>query len=158
MAKPAWARRNELAQERGYQSYYDYRTHGYGARPPGEPRATGGALRMLRGHASYSDFLAVVKSGRAEVVSQIPGERDRKTGRYKTVIVDVKLTNGETRKYTLKGDQLKKQAIADLNIAMTAAGVEPYANPSVDITSDAYEPPDEPAEYDFEFSTEELAI
>lgn len=133
MASLRWQVRNANARAKGYKSYYDYRAHDYGRIAPSLPRLSGERLRKARGHTGYSDLLQQVRAGRVEILSQTPGERDSASGQYSDVTVDVVLTDGSQRSYTLRGKDLRGDRIDTLRGAVSAAGSDIYTNPSLDI-------------------------
>jgi hypothetical protein len=69
VASAAWERRNASARAKGYASYYDYRSHGFGRTPPSAPRASGAELAALRGHRSAKDLERLIDSGRVEMLN-----------------------------------------------------------------------------------------
>lgn len=71
MASAAWERRNARARALGYKSYYDYRAHDNGRRPPDAPRLRGEALARSRGHRGEADLDRLIRSGRVELVNTI---------------------------------------------------------------------------------------
>src|SRR6266542_1984867 len=110
MASPAWERRNARAQARGYASYYDYRAHEYGRRPPSAPRARGARLAHLRGHRSGADLSRALRSGRVELVNVIQLGPDE----YEVLTT---WGDGSQRTYRVKGKQLDQvqAAITDVS-------------------------------------------
>lgn len=120
MASAAWERRNARARALGYESYYDYRAHGYGRKPASEPKAKGDELAALRGHRADADLSRRLKAGDVELVSSAQTTRDAKTGRFTKVVVDVVDAKGKTTRYTLK--RLGRDDRAKLAAALGAAG------------------------------------
>lgn len=130
MASRAWERRNALARAKGYRSYYDYRRHGYGR---SETPLSGPELRQARGHASLADLERLVRSGRVAILIQAPeGEQDE-AGRYSQATITAQLANGDQRTFTLRGHQLDSDSLKSLRTAISGAGVDIYASPSLDI-------------------------
>lgn len=117
MASSKWEARNERARSLGYESYYDYRAHGYGRDAPSSPRASGEDLARLRGHRGASDLEAI--SHRIDVLTIMPASRDS-LGRWVTATVLVELTDGTTREYTLRAKDLTKYQMQTLYQALSS--------------------------------------
>lgn len=114
----AWARRNARAINLGYDSYYDYRVHGYGKLPPSaavDPRER----PALRGHRSFKDLRRDV--GEGDVVSVLSTKRDLR-GRVTEMQVVVLGFDGKERTYTLKGKQLTPSMVRRLSQQIADAG------------------------------------
>ena len=137
------ARDNERARAAGYRDYYDFRTHGYGAIPPGEP-VSGAALRLARGHASASDFEREVGDGSLVLVGEL--ERGR-GGRYTKVVVTVIDLEGRERNYVLRGKALTQAMLARLADAAIANGATISPTKSLDLRT-IYSGGEEPEDLD----------
>lgn len=122
MASAYWQARNARARAAGYRSYYDYRTHEYGRRPPSEPPARGARLAELRGHRSAADLAAAIRTGRVEMVLTNTSRRDAR-GRITEIEVQATMADGSRRTYTLKGNALKQRQLSELQEAL-ASGPE----------------------------------
>lgn len=126
-----YARRQARARTLGYQSYYARRIRA-GA-PPSAPRPVGERLRELRGHASAADLRAVLRSGRAEILVQEPGPRNRK-GQVTEVRVTVQLTDGSQRTYRIRSRTLSDPGeLRSLRLAIRDSGTDIYVSPSPDV-------------------------
>jgi hypothetical protein len=121
----AYERRNERARAKGYKSYYDYRAHNQGKLPPSAPRASGAALRRLRGHASRADLISGLREDTLIVAAGY--ERDA-AGRFKQLDLQLVDERGRTSEFTLRGRQLDGPAMRKLVATMLATGavVDPY--------------------------------
>lgn len=133
MAKPAWQRREQRAQAKGYRSYWDYRLHNYGKLAPDRPTPTGELRQQLAGRRSYNALIQELEANRVEQILQTPGPRDPNTGQYSEIMVDVQLSSGKTRSYRLYGDDLKGKQIQRLRQLVSDSGTDIYVNPSLDI-------------------------
>lgn len=81
------ARDNARAQALGYRDYYDYRVHGYGAVPPGEP-VTPEMRRAYRGHAGLTDLVRAINRPRGRPIEVQPMGLNRGAdGRWQTILV-----------------------------------------------------------------------
>lgn len=73
MPSAAWKRRNAAARAKGYESYYDYRMHRYGQRPPEEERISGDEAEMLRGHRGRGSFAGILRRPeRIALITELP--------------------------------------------------------------------------------------
>lgn len=133
MASSSWERRNARARAAGYRNYYDYRAHGFGAKPPDAPRARGEELARLRGHRSAADLRTLVASGRVELVKVDPQQRDPKTGQWKRGDLIVTLSDGTERTFRLSGRQLTRSKMRALRGAFIDGGAMVLDSPSLDI-------------------------
>lgn len=118
----SYERRNQRARQLGYRNYYDYRIHGHGTRPPGEP-VTPSARKRLAGHAGRANFLRSLQPGDlislVQPISQI--EIDAR-GRYKRI--DKLVIDGESRQhfYTLR-NLTRAQLVATIRAEIDAGAV-----------------------------------
>lgn len=132
----AYARRNARARELGYKSYYDYRAHDHGRRPPGEPRATGETLARLRGHRSAADLAAAIKPD--SLVVAVPGPRGP-DGRYLYVTVTLVDADGREREYVLRGKQASRVSLERIASVASSAGAIVSPSKSLNISDLAAE-------------------
>ena len=132
-APSAWERRNARARQAGYLNYYDYRAHGYGAKPPAAPRAKGPELARLRGHASLADLNKLISRGQVELVKVNPGERNPKTGTWKSGDLIVTLSDGSERTFRLRGAQLSRAKMRLLRDRFADSGAMVLDSPSLDL-------------------------
>lgn len=117
MASPAYEARNARARALGFRNYYDYRIRSGRLE---NPRPTGAALRVARGHASAADLRDWARQGGA-TVSRI-AERD--AGGRRTV-VDVSYTDDRgVRQFRLRGPQVSDDYLSDLYDDLDDAGVD----------------------------------
>lgn len=123
MASAYWHRRNEKARALGYKNYYDYRAHEYGRRPPEAPRARGAELRRLRGHGGPGGLQRLIEGGRVELLIVDPEIRDRKSGKWTRVRLDVTLDDGESRDFWLSGKRLDQEYAHGIGDLLRAHGV-----------------------------------
>lgn len=130
MASPAYERRNARARSLGYQSYYDYRAHGNGARPPDAPRLSGEALRQSRGHASAADLRRANVEG--ALVTTI-GEGRKADGTYQRLRVTVIDIDGKQREFILRGKQAGGDALRTTIAAVAGGGAVFSPSPSLDL-------------------------
>ena len=156
MASAAYERRNAAARAKGYRSYYDYRAHGNGSRPPGEPRLRGEALRVARGHAGPADLRRdAAKPGTLVTATPDPTSR-RKDGTYGQIHVTAIGEDGSEREYLLNIAKMKPGELDRLIADLDAAGAIISPSPSLDISAYASRPDDDD-ELDLEgLSLEEL--
>lgn len=119
MASPAWQRRNAAARNLGYKSYYDYRVHDYGRRPP-SAAVLASTRPALRGHRSAADLGRSIDQG--ALVTYNGSERDPTTGRFLWVELAVVDAHGNERVYRLSGKQLERKNLQKLVNAMVDAG------------------------------------
>lgn len=134
MASTGWQKRNASARALGYRNYYDYRAHDYGKTPPSGRQLAGEALARARGHRSGADLRRMVESGRVEIVSYIPvGERNAKTGRYRTIEAIVLDADGKERRFVLRGRSASTPNLRRLRDAMDDADVLYLDSPSLDV-------------------------
>ena len=135
MASAAYNRRNARARALGYRSYYDYRLHDSGARPPSDP-ITAAMRAANRGHRSFADLtraLRGVEPGGAQV-APLGLNRDAK-GRWTEIDVLVLYPDGSERRYVLRGKQASTANLERLRASLAAAGVTYLAAPSIDVFS-----------------------
>lgn len=130
MASPAYQRRNARARALGYRSYYDYRAHGNGARPPSAPRLKGEQLRQARGHASAADLERAVGDG--ALVTTI-GEGRKSDGSYERLRVYVIGLDGQQREFVLRGRQARQRQLKQTIAAISAQGAVFSPSPSLDL-------------------------
>lgn len=130
MASPAYERRNARARALGYRSYYDYRAHGNGARPPSAPKLSGEKLRQARGHASASDLERAIKPG--ALVTTI-GEGRKADGSYQRLRVTVIGVDGQQREFVLRGKQAQARQLKKTIAAVSAGGAVFSPSPSLDL-------------------------
>lgn len=123
MASSSWERRNERARELGYESYYHYRTAGYGSRPPSAERPSGEELARLRGHRGGADLRADVAAGRVAHVDPLESRRDPKTGQIREVALRVTYRDGRQRTFRVRGSGLRGDRAARLRRAVIDAGI-----------------------------------
>ena len=155
MASAAYERRNAAARAKGYTSYYDYRAHGNGKRPPGAPRLTGGELRKARGHASAYDLRKDVRAGQLVTITPDPTSRN-KDGTYGKIIVTLvgQFEGDSDKTYTLQGAALKPGALEKLVADLIAAGAVLSPSPSMNVAAGGDD--EGPADLE-QLSDEELA-
>lgn len=130
MASPAYERRNARARALGYQSYYDYRAHDNGTRPPSAPRLQGEKLRQARGHASAADLRRANLDG--ALVTTI-GEGRKADGSYQRLRVIVVDLDGRQREYVLRGKQAEARQLRKTVAAIDAGGAVFSPSPSLDL-------------------------
>jgi hypothetical protein len=139
VASPAYQRRNARARALGYRSYYDYRAHGNGARPPSAPKLSGEKLRQARGHASAADLRRASLDG--ALVTTI-GEGRKADGSYERLRVIVVDLDGRQREYVLRGKQARQRQLRQTVAAIDAAGAVFSPSPSLDLQTMIDEPDD----------------
>lgn len=144
MASPAYERRNARARSLGYRSYYDYRAHGNGARPPTAPKLQGEKLRQARGHASAADLRRASLDG--ALVTTI-GEGRKADGSYQRLRVIVVDLDGKQREYVLRGKQAEQRQLRKTIAAVSAGGAVFSPSPSLDLQNMI---DDEPGDFDVE--------
>lgn len=139
MASPAYQRRNARARALGYRSYYDYRAHGNGTRPPSAPRLSGERLRQARGHASAADLERAVSDG--ALVTTI-GEGRKADGSYEQLRVYVIGLDGQQREFVLRGRQATGRQLKQTIGAISAQGAVFSPSPSLDLQAMLPDMPD----------------
>lgn len=127
----AYERRNELARQKGYRSYYDYRIHNHGAIAPDQPAPTGNARARLRGHRSLADLKAALKPGTLVIVQST--DRDPKTGRLRRAEVLLVDEKGRQRTFRLNGRELTRAKIDELATAVEKKRAVFSPSPSLDL-------------------------
>jgi len=114
----------------GYASYYDYRVHGYGRRPPGEA-VTPQQRREYRGHAGLPELLAAVNrvhvsadGRRGPFIRELnfAGHRRGSGGRWQVIRADASLANGQVWRFYLRGGAASHQSLILLKTAMRNPG------------------------------------
>lgn len=151
MASAAYERRNAAARAKGYESYYDYRAHGNGSRPPAATRLKGEALRVARGHAGRADLAREMRPGTLITATPDPTSR-KKDGTYSRVYITAIFEDGTEREYTLKPGKMKPGEYDKLISDLTQAGGVFSPSPSLNIEDAGGEdddPNDDPDELDF---------
>lgn len=136
MASAAWERRNDRARALGYESYYDYRAHGYGRKAPREPRATGDELARLRGHRADSDLLRRLKAGDVELASSAQTVRDPKTGQFRSVTIDIVDARGRVTRYKLRKLGPRDRERLALGLAGAGARIAGYLKRLLDFVEE----------------------
>jgi len=98
--KKEYVRRQELARLKGYKSYYDYRLHRHGKRPPGTdvPKSVRGVAGGKRGTGALLDL---IESGRVEAV-YVNAASFRPDPKFD---IQVTLDDGSTQEFRLRGEQ-----------------------------------------------------
>jgi hypothetical protein len=144
VASAAYERRDAAARAAGYRSYYDYRVHGHGTVPAGEP-VTGSMRQAFRGHAGgdLRDLLADIAARGAEAqVSPLGTDRDRR-GRWREVDVLVQYVDRygrvRERSFRLRGRAASTGKLKTLGAAISASGAGLIAAPSIDVFADVSE-------------------
>lgn len=95
------ARDNERARALGYESYYDYRVHGYGAIPPGA-EVTPGMRRAYRGHAGLRDLIeAINRPSNRPIEIQPQGMQRGSDGRWQVIRIGATFRTRTGRVYQL---------------------------------------------------------
>ncbi len=146
MASAGWERRNAAARAAGYESYYDYRVHGYGARPASAP-VTSEDREQYRGHRSLGDLMRLVdRVGPGEIQVAPLGTQRNSRGRWTQVEVDVRFADGRERRFVLRGRQASAANLEALKGALSGSGITYLASPSIDVFSDVEASDDAAAE------------
>lgn len=119
------ARDNARAQALGYRDYYDFRVHGYGRIPPGEP-VTPEMRRSFRGHAGLSDLIQAINRSRNRPIQIQPMGTERGAdGRWKVILV-VAVFRGRTgvyrQNYYLRGQAASSKNLKALRDNLSAPG------------------------------------
>lgn len=134
-----YARRQELARQRGFKSYYDQRVR----RSPTAPPPTAPERRRRSGHASFADLVHDLR--RANVVTPLGHERDA-SGRYRSIEMVVYVPTGdgdmESRHYWLRGRMADAEHLARLQAELDRLGIRYMAAPSLDIRRRGPQGPD----------------
>jgi len=95
------ARDDARARALGYESYYDYRVHGFGRIPPGG-EVTPEMRRAFRGHAGLADLVQAINRPRNRPVEIAPQGTERGAdGRWKTIRVGAKFQRADGSLYSL---------------------------------------------------------
>jgi len=130
------ARDNARARALGYKSYYDYRIHGSGKIPPGEP-VRGEALARARGHRSLADLEDLVARGKVTNIVATPVGRRKPDGTYPRVHVDAWTIgpDGKPKRvdFRLTGKQLNRANLRRLKGTMDNQGVFYVDTPSLSL-------------------------
>lgn len=101
MASSSWEKRNAAARAKGYRSYYDYRKHGYGERPPGEPVDRPVAAQRS-GALGPAALRRAVKDPELALLVEVPGQRYRRgarKGELKTMRYIATFRDGRIHEY-----------------------------------------------------------
>lgn len=146
MASAAWERRNARARELGYESYYDYRVHGYGKRAPSEP-VDPDERTLLRGHRGAADLERTLSSGRAQLMTVDAIDR-RADGTYRHVQVTVITSSGRILQFRLHGKGASNRSLATIRDAAAGGGVTYLAAASIDAFGTDEQVSDAAAEFD----------
>jgi hypothetical protein len=155
VASAAYERRNARARALGYQSYYDYRAHGNGARPPDAPRLAGEALRKARGHAGPADLVRDAgKPGTLITATPDPTSR-QPDGTYDRIYVTAIGEDGSEREYVLSPKKMKPGEMDAIVAGLGAGGAVFSPSPSLDISDYGTEPePDDEFDLDDDYFTD----
>lgn len=89
-----YARRQQLARERGHGSYYEQRIRGGAAAKPTAKRPTGETLRQRAGHGKFRAFLRDVQPGALVVLGTHTGDKG-----WDTVPILIYTDDGEEIEY-----------------------------------------------------------
>lgn len=121
-----YARRQELARQRGFGNYYEQRTR----RTPGAERPTPDVLRRRRGHAGPADLRR--DASRDSLLTAQLSRRDA-DGKYRRIEITLDSPDGTTTTYRLHGRQLNRDFLLRLARDLEAAGVDFAVAPSQDL-------------------------
>lgn len=128
------ARDNARARALGYRSYYDYRLHDNGRRPPDAPVPPAGTAERarLRGHRGTADLLRTLRPGDVLVVPDgLAAIAKDSKGRYARVDVMVLREDGRADTFTIRRATYDRMTrIVD---RINASGAIFSPSPSLDI-------------------------
>lgn len=90
-----YARRQELARQRGHDSYYEQRIRGGATSKPSDKRPTGPELARRRGHSKFGAFLGAVQPESLIAVGANLGTIDRTETGWADIPLIVYTPDGE---------------------------------------------------------------
>lgn len=96
-----YARRQELASQRGHRSYYEQRIRGGATAKPDAKRPTGETLRQRAGHGKFRAFLRAVGDGAHITVGVNLGQIQRTEDGWENVPVNVYNDDGDEYEFDL---------------------------------------------------------